>query len=131
MGEEAFLGKLKKRLGALVAGKKRELHRGGARRAHGEAAARKLLMAGLRVLGMKAGELRQRPKQTPEKEVLAWWLRERTTVTLRWVSEELGMGHYTRVTQAVSRVRRKPGRKLETLKRRLLQTEELMNEKSE
>lgn len=27
---------------------------------------------------------------------LAWWLRENTTVTLRWVSERLGMGHYLR-----------------------------------
>ena len=41
--------------GNLVAGKKRESHSGGARGAHGEAAARKLLMAGWRVLGMEAG----------------------------------------------------------------------------
>jgi hypothetical protein len=44
-------------------------------------------------------------------------------VPLRWVSEELGMGHYTRVTKAVSRMKQKPGRKLEKLKRKLLQTE--------
>ncbi len=43
--------------GNLVAGKKRESHSGGARRAHGEVAARKLLMAGLRVLGMEVGEI--------------------------------------------------------------------------
>ena len=43
--------------GNLVAGKKGESHSGGARGAHGEAAARKLLMAGLRVLGMEAGEI--------------------------------------------------------------------------
>jgi len=35
----------------------------------------------------------------------------------------LGMGHYTRVTQAVSRMNRKPGRKLEQLRQRLLETE--------
>jgi hypothetical protein len=35
----------------------------------------------------------------------------------------LGMGHYTRVTQAVNRMNRKSGRKLEKLKRRLLETE--------
>jgi hypothetical protein len=63
------------------------------------------------------------PKSAPAKTVLAWWLRERTTAGLRWVSQELEMGHYTRVTQAVSRLKRKPGRKLGTLKRQLLQME--------
>ena len=50
----------------------------------------------------------------------AWWLRQRTTVSLRWVSERLGMGHYTRVTKAVSRMRSRPGRKLARLQRKLL-----------
>jgi hypothetical protein len=57
------------------------------------------------------------------KMALSWWLRERTTVSLRWVSEELAMGHYTRVSPAVSRLQRKPGRKLERLKRLLLEAE--------
>ena len=60
------------------------------------------------------------PKGSPEKLVLAWWLRENTTVTLRWVVERLGMGHYTRVTQAISRMSHRPGRKLEKLKRKLM-----------
>jgi len=51
--------------------------------------------------------------------VLAWWLRGRTVVTLRWVSERLKMGHYTRVTQAISRMRRRPGRKLKQMQRKL------------
>jgi hypothetical protein len=59
------------------------------------------------------------PKGSPEKLVLAWWLRENTTVTLRWVSERLGMGHYTRVTQAIRQMSRRPGRKLEKIKRQL------------
>ncbi len=63
------------------------------------------------------------PKGSPEKLVLAWWLRENTTVTLRWVSERLEMGHYTRATQAISRMSRRPGRKLEKIKRQLLAIE--------
>lgn len=55
--------------------------------------------------------------------LLAWWLREWTTVSLRWVGQTLAMGHYTRVTRAVSRMRRTPGRKLEKMKQRLLSTE--------
>jgi hypothetical protein len=37
---------------------------------------------------------------------------------------QVPMGHYTRVTQAVSRMKRQPGRKLEKMKRRLLNLEE-------
>ena len=50
---------------------------------------------------------------------LAWCLRQGTTVSLRWVSERLGMGHYTRVTQAISRIKRRPGRKHELFRRKL------------
>ena len=123
LGEAVFFEKLKGRLGALLAGKQRESHSGGARRAHGEAAAEGLLAVGLAALGLGAKELRDLPKSAAEKTVLAWWLRERTTVTLRWVSQALEMGHYPRVTQAVSRMRRHPDRKLEKMKRPLLRTE--------
>ena len=61
--------------------------------------------------------------EAAEKVVLAWWLRRRTTVSLRWVSERLGMGHYTRVTQAVSRMERKPGRRLKQIRAKLEQLE--------
>ena len=44
---------------------------------------------------------------------------QRTTIPLRWVSERLGMGHYRRVSQAVSRMRRRPDRQLEKLRRQL------------
>jgi hypothetical protein len=59
--------------------------------------------------------------------VLAWWLRRRTTVSLRWVSERLGMGHYTRVTQAIHRAECRPGRKINQIKRKLERLERLEN----
>jgi hypothetical protein len=40
-------------------------------------------------------------------------------VPLRWVRERLVMGHYTRVTQALSRMKGKPGRELANLRRKL------------
>jgi hypothetical protein len=52
---------------------------------------------------------------------LAWWLKECTTVSLRWVSRRLQMGHYSRVGKAVSRMPRKRGRKPEKLKEKLMQ----------
>ena len=120
LGGGDFLETLQAKLGAIVAGKQRESHSGGAKRAHGEAAAQALLARGLAALGMKTQDLGKLPKGAPEKTVLAWWLRERTVVSLRWIGQRLGMGHYSRVTQAVGRMKSKPGRKLQALKRRLL-----------
>ena len=40
-------------------------------------------------------------------------------VSARWVSERLEIGHYTRVTQAFSRVARQPSRKHKNIKRKL------------
>ena len=54
-----------------------------------------------------------------EKEVLAWWLCQHTTARRRWVSERLGMGDESRVTQAIGRLKRKGRPELEWLKRRL------------
>ena len=43
--------------------------------------------------------------------MLAWWLRERTTVSLAWLGERFAMGHNTRVSQAVGKVKRAPDRR--------------------
>ena len=56
-----------------------------------------------------------------EKRVLAWWLRQRTMVSLRWLSEHLAMGHFTRVSQAISQVNHCPEPEHERIKHRLLQ----------
>ncbi len=63
--------------------------------------------------------------------MLAWWLRQHTTARRRWVSEQLGMGDESRVTQAIGRVKRKGQPKLERLKRRLEQVYEKHNEEVE
>src|SRR5205807_1818402 len=103
----------------LLKGKKRESHSGPARQRHDENAAENQLRAGCKALGLKEQALSALPKGAPEKVVLAWWLRQQTTVPLRWVSERLKMGHYTRVTQALSRMERHPVRKLKHLRQRL------------
>ena len=106
--------------GALE-GRRRESHSGQAKGAHDEAAAQKALQAALGALGLSESRLERMPKSAPEKRVLAWWLRQRTTVPLRWVSEHLAMGHFTRVSQATGQVKRRPGRKHERIKRLLSQ----------
>jgi hypothetical protein len=46
----------------------------------------------------------QNRKGAVEKEVLAWWLRKKTVVRRKWISEHLGMGDLSRVTDAVRKV---------------------------
>ena len=110
-------------------GRRRESHSGPAKAAHDEAAAEQHLEHALRALGLEAQHLAESALGAPEKLALAWWLRQNTTVSLRWVSERLGMGHYTRVTQAISRMNRRPGGNLEQLGRKLsaLATQEQTN----
>ena len=119
LGSESFLEKLEDWLDKAVAGRKRESHSGQAREAHDEAAAERLLKKGMKALEINNKQMEKLGLGAPEKVALAWLLRRRTSVKLRWVSERLGMGHYTRVTQAVSRMNRKPGSKLLPLQKKL------------
>ena len=123
IGGEGFVEKLQAQLEGVMKGRRRESHSGEAKAAHDEAAAERELKRALRVLGLKEEAVGRMPKGAPEKVALAWWLRRRTTVSLRWVSERLGMGHYTRVTQAIHRAGRRPGWRLNRIKRKLARLE--------
>ncbi len=120
LGQENFLKKLEVWLDKALSGKRRESHSGEAREAHDEAAAERLTKKGMSALGLTPARLERLPRSAPQKVALAWWLRRRTTVSLAWVSERLQMGHYTRVTQAVSRMNRKTGRVYRPLRETLL-----------
>jgi hypothetical protein len=52
-------------------------------------------IASLMVLGLVADDLAHTPKISAEKAALASWLRQRTSVSLRWLSARLQMGHDT------------------------------------
>jgi REP element-mobilizing transposase RayT len=122
VGEEGFAAQLRRHLEQALKGRRRESHSGPARRAHDEQAAEAWLQKGLRLLGLK--DVKSHPKGAREKVALAWWLREHTTVSLRWVSERLEMGHCSRVSQAVSRMARHPSRPLAQWKQKLLRLEQ-------
>src|SRR5579863_44792 len=68
----------------------------------------------------EARELKRRPKNLREKQAPAWWLRQRTTVGRRWISERLGMGEESGVTRAVRTLEGSRTGELERMKRRLL-----------
>ena len=92
--------------------------------AHSEAEAERLLRRGLAALELEGSSLAEGRKGTWEKEVLAWWLCQHTTARRWWVSERLGTGDESRVTQAIGRVKRDGQPEQAPLKRRLEQVYE-------
>jgi len=112
LGTREFGEDLEKQLRKARSGRRKESHSGPARQAHDETAAEAMIVAGLRALKLDEIQLTNLPKGAPEKAGLAWLVRQRSTVSLRWVSQRLGMGDYSRVSQAVSRMDRGKGRKL-------------------
>ena len=72
-----------------------------------------------RLLPQPAADLLGLPKGAKEKQVLAWWLRTRTVVSRDWVSQQLQMGHTSRVTQAVATVKRTRDRAVVAWRERL------------
>jgi len=127
VGSEGFLEKLQGQLEQVMKGRRRESHSGEAKVAHDEAAAERELQRAFRTLGLDEDAVKRLAKGAAEKAVLAWWVRRRTTVSLRWVSERLKMGHYSRVTQAIRRAECRPGRKINQIKHKLARLESLEN----
>jgi REP element-mobilizing transposase RayT len=111
VGGERFAERMRDQLERLARSSRRESHSGGAKREHGEHAAGKLLERGLEELRIAEEDLTRRPKVTAEKLALAAWLRERTTVSLRWLGVRLAMGHYTNASRGPQKM--KPGTRRE------------------
>jgi putative transposase len=104
LGSESFREKVLAVLDAVLDGKERESYQGEELRAHDEAEADRILQVGLRVLKLKEQDFTKMAKGAPEKQVLAWWLRKRTVVGRKWISQRLKMGDVSRVTQAINAV---------------------------
>jgi hypothetical protein len=58
-------------------------------------------------------------KGVKEKQVLAWWLRKKTMTSRKWISQRLGMGDVSRITQAVSLLNRNEDMSIVRLKKQL------------
>jgi len=68
---------------------------------------------------LRSSHLAEARKGMREKQVLAWWLCQHTTVRRRWVSERLAMGDESRVTQAIRSIKGTRLPAMEGLKKRL------------
>jgi hypothetical protein len=104
MGSDAFREKLLQQLDTRLPDKATESYTGGAKRAHGEREAERLVKKTLEALGVRDKDLEGRKKSDPVKCVLAWLVRTHTSVAADWVSARLFMGHRSAVSNAVRRV---------------------------
>jgi len=105
-GEAEFRDRLEKVVERSVSEKKRESFEGLAVSHHDQAQAERLLMAGMKVLGIGPLENVIRMRQNDlRKQALAWLVRSRTVVSHGWVLEKLNMGHRSNVTRAMTRFR--------------------------
>jgi putative transposase len=120
LGGDGFRGRLFKSLKQALSKGSPASFSGEAKRAHGEAEAARLLTQGMKALAVRAEELERAPKNQREKQVLAWWLRQRTTVGRRWMSQRLWMGEESGVTRAVRSAKANHDVELKRLKEQLL-----------
>jgi len=61
---------------------------------------------GIEAVELTESELRRRRKGDPKKVRIAGRLREKTTMTLKWITGEMYMGAWTRVSNLLSQARR-------------------------
>ncbi len=122
LGGDGFRARLLKLAKGTLAKRKRASYMGEAKGAHGQAEAERLLALGLRVFGLRGAELSHLPKGMAQKRVLAWWLRERTTVARRWLSEQLRMGDESGVSLGIRLVKEGSDAELEKSRKRLLRS---------
>jgi hypothetical protein len=119
LGREGFGERMLRLVKGRIAKGRAGSYMGPAKREHGQAEAKRLLEWGLGALGLEAGRLAQKPKAMAEKQVLAWWLRQRTTASRRWLSEQLAMGEESSVSKATGRVKQGGDAELNRLKKHL------------
>ena len=86
-------------------GKRRDSFSGAGAALHDEKEAERFLSRGLEVLGIDGRSLTEMKKGTDEKAALAWLIRNRTTVSNRWIADRLYTGHPGRVSHLVRKAR--------------------------
>jgi len=111
LGEEPFRSFLLECLDGVMEGKYRDSFSGDGAISHDEKEAERILDNGLEALGMDRRALPEMKKGADEKAALAWLIRNRTTVSNRWISNHLFSGHSSRISHLVKKAKeQKSGR---------------------
>lgn len=107
-GSEVFRQRMLAHLQEEDLGALRVVYDGEQRRSYLDAAAGAWLEKGLVLLGLRRGELADLAKGDQRKLLLGGWLKMHFSVTNGWLSEQLHMGHPSRVSRAASFYRSPP-----------------------
>lgn len=111
LGSPEFRQRLPERLSAEL--KLGDNYRGKHRRDHGEDEAEHLLQEGLEVLDLQETSVLEMRNNRKEKQVLAWLMNVHTTVTVRWTTARLKMGHPENASYGINRFRRAETREIQ------------------
>ena len=68
------------------------------------ARAEEILKRGLEVIGENLEGLRSMAKNDERKQMIAWLIKNRTTVRYEWICKRMGMGHRSKVIRSMSRI---------------------------
>lgn len=87
-------------------------HHAGPRQESSEQKARRIVVEELRRLGWQQGALEEQLKADPDKAPIAQRLRGETTVTLKWIAEQLQMGSWTYLSNNLAKSTSKGRRRI-------------------
>jgi hypothetical protein len=123
LGSESFVDSLLDRLNGIRSGRLRGSLSGNAIDEHEERQAERLWEVGMARLGLSPKGLAALPKGAPEKRVLAWYIRSRTTVSNAWLAERLSGGHPANISGYIRSVEDAKSPRLRELKTLILKSE--------
>lgn len=124
LGSESFVGSLLDRLDEIRSGTLPGSLGGEAIDEHEERQAERLCEVGMARLGLSQKGLGALAKGAPEKRVLAWYIRGRTTVSNAWLAERLSGGHPANISGYIRSVEDGRSPRIRELKALILKSED-------
>ena len=103
-GDSSFRQEVTGHLSGTLKSKKRESFSGAALRQHDAEAAERVLVSGMKALGVTDESLANQIKGSPEKYALAWLVRKNTCVRNGWIKQRLKMGSSTNFSAYLRRI---------------------------
>lgn len=103
-GSDDFRDRMVESLDGVLDGKRRTSFAGDQTRQHDTLKAERLVVAGLKNLGLKESDLKTLRKGDPRKKVIAWSVRKNTSVRNDWIAERLIMGTSSNLPRHVREV---------------------------
>gem|GEM_PF-634124 len=104
LGDDAFRKALLEHIDGAMAGKQRSSFSGEQVRSHDEVEAERLVIRGLKALGLTDESLDGLKKNCPEKVAVAWLVRRNTCVRNDWIVQRLSMGKGTNFATFLKRM---------------------------